>query len=213
MKKILLFLLLITITTHADIITEIEQAIIKSDLPAIEQLLGHHISLLPTDQMALINLATEMIRKRENKIELNEFELVAPHNRHNIKYIKNNDKLTSLAIKSLVCFLSSTATFLIGGFSFALFSDAANTTTARTFLIGNSSFTLSNKVSGTATTASTAIGCAAFAISGLSFIGCLVFLAKHRIMQDEIIEKKKARYNDRYNAAIKIRQCLYRINC
>ena len=65
MKRVL-FLLMIATCIHADQVADLEKAIMESDLPVVEKLLAKGEAISQKDQMALISLATSVLQKRED---------------------------------------------------------------------------------------------------------------------------------------------------
>ena len=74
MIKRVLCLFLIATCAYAGSIDELEKAVSKSDLPAVEKLLANNIPISSDEKVVLINLATEIIKKRENKIIIDSWQ-------------------------------------------------------------------------------------------------------------------------------------------
>lgn len=175
MKRILI-LSLIANSMGATLIDDLESAIMKSDLQAVEQIVSEGVSITEVEQVGLINLASDVIRKREEKITVNEFRLTV--NRFTaVKYREGDERPISYYLKGGAFFLFSLSAFSIG------ISDSA-------------------------------VGYAKFAVYAAATIGLIcgiVNTIKGDNLWDKLIEKNRAHYKMRYNAALQIRQCLYRM--
>lgn len=183
MKKIL-FLLFISIFTYADNIAELEHAIIKSDFNAVEQILGQDIGISAFEQMALIDLASEIIKKRENKILIHEMDVVSEKHPQ-LKYLKENKELEVLLSKCLDPFgISLLATVA----SLCVFAAAPSSSAFQT------------------------IGACCAATSGVtSLITLLGGLLYFTAAENKVIAKHKTLLSAQHKAAIKIKQLIFKI--
>lgn len=86
MKKILL-LLFAAWKLSAGSMDDLEKGIMKSDLAAVQKLITSNISISGDEKIALINLATEIIKKREDKIFINSVPTYCK------KYLTTNHQL------------------------------------------------------------------------------------------------------------------------
>lgn len=104
MKRIL-WLFLIATCAQACLIDELEKAITKSDLPVVEKILGETISVSHDEKVALINLATEIIRKRENHVLLNSVIPINGTQTYYKKYLDKNKKLNASGRNAFLYYL------------------------------------------------------------------------------------------------------------
>jgi hypothetical protein len=188
MKRIL-FLFFIATGVYADVMSDLEKAVMKSDLPAIEQMLDSDISISLKEQISLITFAADIIKKRENKIGLNEIKLLEGKN-FELKYVKNDKEVEAYGIKGAGFLFLSSAAFIA---AFVSTEVGERVSFDRSIMLARS------------------IGITLFAVSALSFVVSIANIGKSISREKEVIAKYRALYNARYKAAIKIKQLLFKI--
>jgi hypothetical protein len=201
MKKIL-FLLLISKCISGNIIDRIEHAIMsskpienleyaitKSDLKTVKQVLDGDMAISLHEQLALIVLATEIIKKRENKIIINAFR---PANSKAFKLRSMRDfmEFEKFEMKKAALFLLSLTTF-VGGSISCLIGKKASTGIGSKIGLG--------------------VGIILLITSAKAFVEVINKCHEYDLFVDEVMEELNRHYKTKYNDAIQIRQLLYTI--
>jgi len=192
--KRMLCLFLIATSAYAGSIDELEKVISKSDLPAVEKLLAEKISISHDEKVALINLATEIIRKRENKVVINRLNPNNGFQSYDRKYLEKNYELKRYKFGALAFLLTTALSPMISLVGIAACDEYLK-----------SMCHLTNSEVG-------AIALTSAAVIFIVSLGAAAYnLVKYNSLTEKLIEEHDAHSKNRYNQAIQIRQLLYKI--
>ncbi len=188
MMKRVLFLLLIANCLQADPVADLEKAVSKGDLQSVEKLLAGDISISADEKAALINLASEIITKRENKIFINNIPKSCR------KYLVNNpqlDRLNNIAcgLAILVLIIPLIGLPVLNHYSEAI-ERLTNSSTSTIYL--NKNFVLMTLI-------------------GIAFGSFLYHVRKYNILVRKLMMDHDKKYGNKRDCAIQIRLLLYKI--
>jgi len=190
MKRALL-LLLIFFKMSAGSINELENAVLESDLPAVEQLITTVDSISAVEQVGLINLATEVVQKRADLITIYEIKGTVDCPEVEKALVGLNKEAVVYGTRGLKFLLLSTISYLFVGGAIG-FSDIFSDSTFDRIVLP-----------ATAAVSTAALG---VGLLGVSYNFCKFFVAC-----DDLGIARKKRCEELWTSAVKIRQLLYKI--
>ncbi len=190
MKRVLLLLLLAN-CLQADPVADLEKAVSKSDLQSVEKLLAGDISISADEKAALINLASEIITKRENKIYINSIPTSCK------KYLVNNLQLKHLLNESrgfAALSIIITLIYMVGINPLIHYLEGiVNLPAKLRDAIYNNDL----------------IG--AWPLFGIFFASAVHSMIKHDTLYRKLVVDHNKKYSNQRDCAIQIRQLLYKI--